>query len=145
MSHSKASLITRKPYEPRVQRWNSSLVMRLGQRFDPARRLSLTSSSSQVERNTINPCGTFCLEMDKWLECPAYGWSQSGSPQVSVALKATQSVRPKFFRGATVQQIELTTNGGEVSLWGAPPLHRRGSRWSCIPAIGRILISPVST
>ena len=31
--------------------------------------------------SNINPCGTFCLEMDKWLECPAYGWSQPGSPQ----------------------------------------------------------------
>jgi hypothetical protein len=35
--------------------------------------------------SNINPCGTFCLEMDKWLERPAYGWSQPGSPQVLVS------------------------------------------------------------
>jgi hypothetical protein len=39
--------------------------------------------------SNINPYGTFCLEMDKWLECPAYGWSQPGSPQVLVSRMLT--------------------------------------------------------
>jgi hypothetical protein len=39
--------------------------------------------------SNINPCGIFCLEMDNWLECPAYGWSEPGSPQVLVSQMLT--------------------------------------------------------